>query len=114
MKLSEMNTVELARALCRIAGPIGELCKDDAFRAVLQKKKSAALGEIAGELIPVLLDKHFAHMVTILSALTGKTEKEIKQQKGMQTVKDLMECMDQDLLDFFTPSTAAEQTESKA
>lgn len=114
MKLSEMNTTNLAKALCTLAKPLSEICEDDAFRALMKKGKETSFGVLISEAAPLLLDKHFAHMVTILSALTGKTEKEIKQQKGMQTVKDLMECMDQDLLDFFTPSTAAEPTESKA
>ncbi len=119
MKLSEMNTVELAQALCLLAAPVGRLAED----VELLKGMAAAgegketLGEKLGALmptvIPALLDKHFDDVVLILSALTGKTPAAIRKQKGFETIRDIRACFDGDLLDFFKSSAGMERTESQ-
>lgn len=117
MKLSEMNTVELAKALCNLAAPVGRLVGDkELMKALGEKgKKDASLGEKLGKqipkVIPSLLGDHFEDVVLILSTLTGKAPEAIRQQKGAETISDLMQCFDKDLLDFFKPSASMEQTE---
>lgn len=120
MKLSEMNTVQLSSALCKMAKPVGELMQDTALlRAIASAGDGATtfgekIGALVPEIIPALLEKHFDATVLILSAMTGKSEKTIREQKGMQSVRDIMECFDGDLLDFFFSSAGTERTELKA
>lgn len=111
MKLSEMNTTTLAKALCTMAKPLGEICEDDAFRALMKKGKETSFGVLISEATTLLLDKHFPAMMKILSVLTDKTEEELRNQNGLQTISDMMACMDKDLIDFFMPSAQLEQTE---
>lgn len=113
MKLSEMNTKELSRALCQLAGPLEKIGSDDSitkmFKDMSNKKgqisKLQEASKMVGTIIPVLLEKHQADTFTALSILTGKSVQEIETQNGMQTVRDLKGVLDKDLLDFFTPST---------
>lgn len=119
MKLSEMNTVEMAKALCQLAAPVGRLAEDvELLRAIASAGKDKntlgeKLGALLPQVIPALLGDHFEDVVLILSALTGKAPEAIRQQKGTETVKDLMQCFDGDLLDFFKSSAGMERTESK-
>lgn len=119
MKLSEMNTVEMSKALCALAVPVGHLAEDaELMRGIAEAgKDNDTLGEKLGALlpkvIPALLDKHFEDTVLILSALTGKTPAAIRKQKGVQTIQDVRSCFDRDLLDFFKSSAGMERTESQ-
>jgi hypothetical protein len=120
MKLSEMNTVQLAAALCKMAKPVGDLMQDaELLRAIAQagdgqETVGGKMGALASAAIPVLLEKHFDAVVLILSALTGKSEEQIRTQKGMETIRDVTEVMDMELLDFFASSASAARTESQA
>lgn len=125
MKLSDMNTVEMAKALCTLAVPVGNICSDiQLLKDIAEAGKdengnpaSMTLGEMAGKLlpkvVPSLLDKHFDDTCMILSALTGKTVQQIRKQKGMQTINDIVMCFDGSLLDFFKSSAGMERTESQ-
>lgn len=120
MKLSEMNTAQLAKALCTLSAPVGRLVEDvELMRGIADAgKDKSTIGEKMGALlpkvIPALLDKHFDDVVLILSALTGKTAAAIRKQNGFETIKDVRSCFDKDLLDFFKSSADMERTELQA
>ena len=111
MKISEMNTNQLAETLVRIADPIERIGKDEE----MNKRLSESIGQLRGGettmmqyraamlggMIPALLERHRADTYEILSALTGKPVKEIEQQNGLQTLREAKECLDGDLLSFF-------------
>lgn len=108
MKLSEMSTEQLAACLCRLAEPIGVLTADEEIAETVkrigedkEKPVYTVLGGAASKLIPLMLKKHEAETYGILAALTGKSEAELKTQRGLKTIKDAKECFDKDLLDFF-------------
>lgn len=109
MRLRDMNTVQLAAALCLLAGPLerigGDAAITELFKNINQQKgeisRLQATAMFAGKLIPVLLDRHQEDTITALSVLTGKSVEKIKTQKGAQTIKDLRSVLDKDLLDFF-------------
>lgn len=121
MKLSEMNTQEMAACLCKIAEPIEMLGKSEKVNELLKvysekakKEQEGTLFEKATQLIGTLIPaflcaESLPHTVRILSALTGKREAEIMAQKGMQTVKDIMDCLDEDMIRFFTSSVDTER-----
>lgn len=120
MKLSEMNTQEMAACLCKIAEPIEMLGKSEKVNELLasyvEKAKEGQKGTLfaqatqaIGSLIPVLLcEESLPYTVRILSALTGKSTDEIMAQRGVQTVKDIRDCLDEDLIRFFTSSVDTE------
>lgn len=108
MKLSEMNTRQMAKTLCSLTRPIANLCEDKAVMDALQLlqdmrsgKKHCTMAGLLAQVMPVLLDEHYDDVAVILAALTGKTRKEIDEQSGAQTVKDIKACLDGDLASFF-------------
>lgn len=111
MKLSEMNTVQLADALVRIAGPIERIGKDEELNGQIlemgERFQSGKLTNIektarmVSMCIPALLQRHRADTMEILSALTGRSVAEIAAQPGLQTIREARESLDEDLLSFF-------------
>lgn len=119
MKLSEMNTKQLAKALCELTQPVANICGDAEVMSALAVvrdmqagKNVGCIADVIAKVMPVLLDKHYGDATAILSALTGKSREEIDRQSGMQTVTDIMTCMDGDVLNFFTSSAPTAQTPS--
>ena len=111
MRISEMNTKEAAACLCKIAAPVGRIGEDKALNAYLRKlnenKGKTLLEVISGAmstLLPVMLENHYADVIAVLSALTGKSAEEIEEQNILVTMRDAQGVIDKDLLDFFTAS----------
>ena len=119
MKLSEMNTQQMAACLCKIAPALERIGMDEgtnrAFAALSGKLEGGTrmqqLAQMAGALVPALLGTHFDDMVTIVAAMTGKTEEVVRAQKGFTTIRDVKSSFDEDFLDFFRSSAAQEQNE---
>lgn len=113
MRLSEMNTVQLAAALCDMAPHIEAIGSDEAIAELLktidnrteQGNGLQKLSAMIGMLLPAMLDKQKAHTFAILSVLTGKSVQEIEKQNGFQTLRDVKSVFDKDLFEFFKPST---------
>lgn len=119
MKLSEMNTMQLAAALCKLTPAVARIMESpdmtaamQQFGAVKETVPAVAYSRLAAHLCPVLLDKHLDDTITILSALTGKAEESIRTQPGHKTISDVKACFDRDLMDFFMPSAGTGQTKS--
>ena len=112
MKLSEMNTRQMADALCKLAEPIGNMVADkqftDAFASSLKRDQDGTIGEqlarAAKVVLPKMLGSHLDDLIAIAAALTGKTEDQVAMQKGTETIRDLMGCFDKELVDFFKSS----------
>ncbi len=106
MKLSEMTTPQFAECAARIAAPIGRLTKTKEMQTFFSQHANKELnGMLAAsailELFPVFLQSHYADTVEVIAALTGKPVEEINAQSGLQTVKDVRESWDRELLGFF-------------
>lgn len=113
MKLSEMNTRELAKALCGLTMPISNICKDaEVVEALKTMQEKRTIADMLASIVPVLLDKHYDDTVAVLSALTGKTVQQINAQKGSETITDIKMCLDGDLVSFFSSSAPTEKTPS--
>lgn len=115
MKLGDMSTVEMGKALCQIAPAIERIVEDPKFTELMRPKKEEerqTVAHILAVMAPVLLDSHLDDTLTVLSVLTGKKVTELRKQKGTQTIKDIMQCMDKDIVDFFTSSAASAATKS--
>lgn len=108
MKLSQMTTDQAADVLVRIAEPAANLMHDDEMLAVIQRLAesdgSNALKFISDNLVAVtgvLLGSHKHDVYEILAALSGKDEATISGQKITDTIRDIRDCWDGDLLGFF-------------
>ena len=115
MKLCEMNSEQLAKALATLAVPVENIAKDEAVGKALADMQTkskegesvpmiAMIGDMVGRLVPALLGEHANDLFAILAALTGKSAKEIKAQNGFLTIREAKESFSTDLLDFFTSS----------
>jgi hypothetical protein len=115
MKLSEMNTVEMADALVELAEPIGNIAADDAIvekmRYLGTKKTNVEIfGAAIAELAPFLLKSHFDDTCAVVAVLADKTVDDVKNQKGLQTIADMKNCFDRELFDFFKSAVPTGQS----
>lgn len=117
MKLSEMNTDQMAKCLCELVSPVAEIVADDGiwealkeFGSTTGKTLFAVAGSIAVKITPLLLRDHYKACVEIVSAMTGKTPAVIRKQSGMQTIADVVGFIDKDLIDFFKSSAPTGKT----
>ena len=112
MKLSEMDTRQMAEALCKLTEPIGNMVADkactDAIASALQRDQDGTIGEqlahAAKAVLPQLLGTHLDDLIAIAAALTGKTAEQVAAQRGTETIRDLMDCFDKELVGFFKSS----------
>jgi hypothetical protein len=118
MKLSEMNTDQLAKCLCALTAPAAEIMGDEnVLKALADMGKRdgrtmlGLIADTARALVPLFLETHYGATVSILAAMTGKTAGAIRKQNGLQTIKEARACIDQDLIDFFKSSAPTEKQE---
>lgn len=114
MKLSEMNTKQLASALCALVRPMQALAQDEeinrAFTAIyakgeeMQNMTVLEKGGMLLEVVPVLFERRYKETIEIVSVLTGKSVEELEVQNGMETINETMQCFDSQLLGFFRSS----------
>lgn len=116
MKLSDMNTKQLAAALCRLTQPVSRIAKDEEINKMLSdmaKQKKMTMAEKAGallELVPLLLDKHYADAIQIIAAMTGRLDAEVETLNGMEMIAELRNSIDAEFVRFFRSSAAMAQT----
>lgn len=116
MKISQMNTDQLADCMCIIAEPVERMMQDektlDIFRALNPGMPRLSIyGTLAGKLIPLLFKEHRNDLYIIVAALTGKKIEAVAKQNGLATLKDCKEVFDKDLIDFFKSAATPEPTE---
>ena len=119
MKLNAMTTDQAADVLVKIADPAAEIMNDPKLDALINEithmqnpTEAQQLSFLAFKLLPFLMKEHRKALYTILSAMTGKTEKELAKQGIKETITDIRDSFDHELIDFFLPSK--EQTKNAA
>lgn len=121
MKLSEMTTEQAAQALVKIADPIERMMSDEKLEtafvnfANLYKSNPTVIkltGEVLGKLVPTLLKEHAEDLYQVVSAMTGKTTAEVRKEKLTTFIRDCMDFVDKDFIDFFQ-NTGTSETEQK-
>ena len=109
-----MNTVQFEDALCDIIAPITNIMGDEKVKDTIAKTREKYKGQTAGNipasallpLVAPLLKTHRDDVHTILSVLTGKTKKEIAEQPYMDTLKDIGDNLDGEIIGFFASALA--------
>lgn len=117
MKLSEMSTRQAAGCMANMIEAVAKIVKDPkvkaAFEAAVKEKgeKAQQVSLITG-IAPVLLREHLDDTAKIIATLMGKRIKDVLDQPIKQTIQDIKDVMDKDLVDFFASSGAQEQAAS--
>ena len=121
MKISRMNTEDMAAMICRLTPPVCRMLRDPEALAAFDSADfgtASSLPPMAGaamvweKLTPVLLHKHRDDFFQALSVLTGKEKEVIRRQTGLETLKDIQAVWDEELMVFFTFAGAAAQGKS--
>lgn len=115
MKLSEMSTQQAAACMADLAAPVETIMNHPKVSEWLDSRDknlttTSMIGMIA-RFIPVFLRDYYDETVRIISALTGKSAKEISCQPIKTTIADVSSVWDEDLQDFFKSSTPTEPGE---
>lgn len=116
MKLSEMNTKQLAAALCQLTKPMQNIAADESLNGVFEsidKKMHSGRYMSAMEkmgmlldTVPILLETHYGDMIRIISIMNGKSIAEVEEQNGMEMIDELRKSIDSQLVGFFRSSAA--------
>lgn len=119
MKISEMSTDTALDAMARISAAITNIVDDEKSGPVIESlskiNNRASLVDLMNVFfrsLPLVAGTHRKDVYTILSALTQKSVNVIQKQSLLTTIKDARESIDQEFIDFFTPS--AQQSEAAA
>lgn len=116
MKLCEMNTQQLAEALCALTPPVCRIMQSQAVSAAMEAfcegeeehaPLSATLGRAAEALVPVLLTELLPEVCEVIAVLTGKSAESIMAQPAVETVRDMKDLWDGELADFFACAGSA-------
>lgn len=108
MKISQMTTDQAADVMVRIAEPVANIMHDESVLEMLQKMMSADtnnpvkfIADNLGAITAALLKARREDVYEIVAALSGKTAEEVAGQKITQTIKDIKDSWDGELVDFF-------------
>lgn len=121
MKISQMNNDQAADALVRIAEPVGNICDDEDFVAMLDEVSKMrdigvimAVGKMLPRFVGYALKKHRHDLYEIIGALDGKPADSVGKMNFAQTVQMVQDSYDDILKGFFTRSAAAEKMSEKS
>lgn len=111
MKISQMTTDQAADVLIKIAEPCANVMHDkntiDMLDGLTKGKGVSTIDYIASNIpvvVSVLLKDHRQDVYSIVAALVGKTPEEVAGQKIADTIADVKESWDGDLVSFFAQS----------
>lgn len=119
MRLSEMETEQAVRLLCALTEPMCRIAEDEQTQDVVSELTDAGLSGLPplkawalawSRLSPLLLHDHAAEVWEIAAALLGKTAAEVRRQRAGETLAQLRECWDEELLGFFSFAGCTGQT----
>lgn len=116
MKLCEMTTRQMAETLCALTPPV---CKIMQCPAVAQAMEAfceceeehaplaSTLGKAFEKLVPVLLTELLPEVCQVMAVMTGKDAEVIMAQPGVETMREMKQLWDGELMDFFACAGSA-------
>lgn len=110
MKLSEMNTEQLADLYVNIAPAIENITSGEHWEEIAEAGKGdlTAKKMLTG-ILPLLLKYNRTDVFTIIGAANGKTAGEVAKQPFPKTLAMAREILTADFADFFSLSESGEQ-----
>lgn len=119
MKISQMTTDQAADVLVRIVDPVSNIVNDADFINVIENlaeaDSSVPVKFFANNLAPIVsvaLKSHKADVFEIVAALSKKTTEEVAKQKITETIKDIADSWDGELVDFFGSLRRSHETKA--
>ena len=117
MKISEMTNDQAADALVKMMPAVTNIINDKKSKELLQRltvsegmSNQEVLTIILPEVLGYCLKSHKEDTYAIIAALTMKPVSHIGKMNFIQTVKEVKDSIDKDLLDFF--KSAGNSTEN--
>lgn len=115
MKISQMSTAQAAKAMLQMMEPVQNILKDEKLLPAINTLMNmgnveSVIAYALKEVFPLLLDAHAKDAYAIIGALNGKSADVIAKQNILKTIEEIKDCFDQDLIDFFKSSGAAQKT----
>lgn len=106
VRLGDMPTEEMAKALCRLTPPLCRMAKDPKVGEALKQIRREdpllmTLGKAGEILLPCLMGEHLGEMLEVLHILTGAGVETLRKQPARETVQLFLRCLDEALADFF-------------
>ena len=104
MKISQMPTEQAFECMVRMVPHVAAIASDEkiiAARRSLREKDGATAADFMLSVYPILLGEHADALCGIVSAMSGKTEEQVRAQPLEETFAAIREGFTKELLDFF-------------
>lgn len=107
MKISQMTTDQAADVLVKIAEPASNIMHDEETIALIERLANGddnPIRFLADNIVPITsaaLKTHREDTYAVVGALCDKSVEEVASQKITQTIRDIKDSVDGDLVDFF-------------
>lgn len=116
MKLSQMTVEQAAQTIIKISDPMERMMSDinleNHFKEFsnLYRENVTVIrltGYMLGRFLPALLKEHKEDVYLVVSAMTGKPIEEVREEKLTVFIRDCLDFVDKDFVDFFRYTTPA-------
>lgn len=101
MKLSEMSTEKATECMAAIVPAMRSIMENEGVVKLIAEHRTPADKKEMTDLFFDLMKNKKQEVACILSQLTGKTSADVLHQPFSETVKDITDCIDADLMSFF-------------
>lgn len=114
MKVSEMNNDQASEVLIRVSTPFANILDDENARPLIDEMsklgEKTKLAHFLPKFVAFALKDHKDDLYEIVGALTFKPTSKVGKMNFIETVKELKDSLDEELLDFFKSSGSATAT----
>lgn len=115
MKISMMTNDQAVDAMVKMAQPISNLMEDkdtaELLKSITEEGREeggvAFIGRILPKVVSFCMKNHKDDVYAIVSALLLKPVKEVGKMNFLETVKELKDSIDDDLIGFFKQSESS-------
>ena len=108
MKLTEMNTDQLADLYVLMAPALENITSGEHWDEIANAVRGATTGRLLTAALPLLLKYNRKDLYTIIGAANGKSAAEIAKQPSAKTLAEARDLFASDIGDFLSPSVSAE------
>ena len=118
MKISMMTNDQAADAMIKIAPPVANLMDDEETKKLLESLTQttqeeggvAYFGKVLPQVVSFCMKNHKEDVFAIVGALMNKPASAVGKLNFLETVKEIRESVDEDLIGFFKSSGNVKST----